>query len=129
MGKFCDKSGIKPAYMTVILSYCLCCILFFGSWYLREFWSAATCCFVWGLMQVASHTLLLVICSRVYDGEPESFAVVKQLHGFVFILYQIFTILTKNSFPVSMIMCVLLVLGVPAFYCSKKIMNEPETRY
>lgn len=59
---------------------------------------------------------LMVICSKLYGGKPESFAITKQLHCFSFVIYQLVSMGTKNSLPVLYIMLAIIFFSLPAFW-------------
>lgn len=55
---------------------------------------------VQGIQAAAVEACLLVMCSRVYGGASETFAVNKQLQGLSFVVFEVVMILTSNSLPV-----------------------------
>lgn len=38
----------------------------------------------------------MVICSRLYGGTSQSFALTKQFHSFAFVVYQVVAMCTNN---------------------------------
>ena len=115
-GRLCDKFRINKTVLVILFLYCLSCICGIIAWQIKGFWAAAACYLMWGMEGAALGAALMVICSRLYEGHPESFAVVKQFHSVVAVVYMVVMSLTKNSLDVSYIMGGLLVLSGVGFY-------------
>ena len=123
-GRLCDKYLIKKTMTGNLVIYCTSCLVSLAGWYVREFWLAAVGCFLWGVVQASMMAGLMVVCSRIYGGHYESFAVVKQFHCICYLVYQVVMMSTGNAIPVSYIMMFLLLLVIPAYYGLLKMPNE-----
>lgn len=115
-GKMCDKLKIRLSSTVALFLFCFCCLLSMASSLIMQIWSALISCFFWGIVLYYLSANLMVICSRLYKGNPESFALTKQFHCFSFVIYQIVAMVTNNSLPVHYIMCFLLLLVIPAMW-------------
>lgn len=58
----------------------------------------------------------MVICSRLYEGKVEAFAITKQFHCISFIIYEVVALSTNNSLDIKYIMMVLIVFAIPAIW-------------
>ena len=90
---------------------------------------AMVCCFIWGFNLYFLEAVLMVACSRIYGGAPETFAIVKQFHSFSFVIYEIVNIPTHNELPVHYIMGVIVLFFLAAVFGVTKIANEKELTY
>lgn len=115
-GKLCDKLRIRISSTIALYLFCASCLFSIGASYIKQLWSARLACFCWGWVLYYLSANLMVICSRLYKGRPESFALTKQFHCFSFVIYQVVAMSTHNELPVSYIMYGLLTLSVPAMW-------------
>lgn len=67
---------------------------------------------------------MYVVCSRCYQGKPESFSVNKQLHSLFYLLFQIAVFLTDYKMPLEVLIGVLTVLTVPGALLMAKVPNN-----
>lgn len=127
-GKLCDRLRIRLASTLVMYLFAMSCLFSMFADLHNELWSARMACFLWGLVLYYISANLMVICSRLYGGKPESFALTKQFHCFSFVVYQVVAMSTNNSIPVIYIMMVLLGLGIPAMWgiCKSPSENSKE---
>lgn len=96
-GKLCDIFPIKKIAYSGIFLYILACTLIFIASFIEVFTFSLLASFVLGFEFYYIEGCLLVICSRIFQGVPESFAIVKQFHCISFILYEIVAMTTSNS--------------------------------
>lgn len=92
------------------------CLFSIAAAYIMEMWAALVACFMWGFVLYFISATLMVICSRLYGGKPESFALTKQFHCFSFVIYEVVAMTTNNSIPVPYLMFALLALAIPAMW-------------
>ena len=96
-GKLCDKFDIK---LISTASICLNAIVFglilFAS-LLQELAISLIVSFIFGFQFYFLTGCLMVVCSRIFKGDSESFAIVQQFHCLLVVLYEVFAIATKNS--------------------------------
>ena len=96
-GKLCDILRIKNvAFLSVIL-YSLSCVLLWIASLIHALSFSLISSFVFGFQFFFIEGCLLVVCSRLFNGVPESFAIVKQFHCFSFVIYEIVAMTTSNE--------------------------------
>ena len=115
-GKLCDRLRIRLSSMIVIYVFFMTCLFSMFAEIHKELWSARVGCFFWGFVLYYISANLMVICSRLYGGKPESFALTKQFHCLAFVIYQVVAMSTNNSLPILYIMIVLMGFGLPAMW-------------
>lgn len=86
-GKLTDRLRIRISSVIILALYLISCLFSIVAAEILEMWSALISCFLWGFVLYYISAILMVICSRLYGGKPESFAVVKQFHCFSFVIY------------------------------------------
>lgn len=115
-GKISDKIKLKISSTIALCIYAFTCLFSMIASQVLNIWTARVGCFFWGFTLYFLSANLMVICSRLYNGKPESFAITKQFHCFSFVIYQLVSLATENSLPVLYIMLVLIFLSLPALY-------------
>ena len=113
-GKLCDVFQLKRVAMVGVLLYTLSCLAIFTGSFINEYPFTLAVFFENGFQHSYISGCLFVICSRTFDGAPESFAILQQFHCFAFVLYEILTLSTDNSIPLKYMMPFLLVFTIPA---------------
>jgi MFS family permease len=120
-GRICDRLKLKLSSTLTVSFFCLSCLWSAGAAFIEQLWSAMVACFLWGWSLYFVTANLLVICSRVYGGRPESFALTKQFHSLVFLVYEVVAMNTNNSLPTVYIMLTILIIAVPAILGVRKL--------
>ena len=123
----CDRFTIKTASAGSLVLFLLNCIFTLVGYYLPTFLLTWIICFSWGIAMTSLSACLMVICSRLYEGHPESFAVVKQLHSFAFVIFEVLTIITNSKVKIPWIMGGLLVFWLAGCYGVWKLPKEKYT--
>jgi hypothetical protein len=86
-GKLCDKLPIRISSSGTVFIFCMACIFSLAATQIWQLWSALVGSFLWGSSLYFANANLMVICSRVYNGKPQSFALTKQFHSLFFVFY------------------------------------------
>ena len=124
-GKLCDKYKIRKTVLAILILFCFCCFASVVTvQYIQALWAAGFCYFCWGLEMAGLMSTLMVICSRIYDGDAVSFAIVRQFHSFAAVIYLSTMAITKNSIGVPYIMGGLLILSGGGFWGMLKLPCE-----
>jgi hypothetical protein len=95
-----------------------------GAYLIFEIWSAFITTFLWGWTLFFITANLMVLCSRVYKGRPESFALTKQFHSLLFVIYEVVSMSTNNQLPIYYIMFALLLFAGPALWGAYHLRQE-----
>lgn len=69
-GKLTDRLRIRISSVSVLYLYCFSCLFSIVAWEIMEMWSAMLACFLWGFVLYFISAVLMVICSRLYEGKP-----------------------------------------------------------
>ena len=89
--------------------------------------SCFICCF-WGAVTHYIQANEFLLCSKIYKGRTESYAIVRQFHSVSLIFYEIFAIVTKNSVELKYIMTVLFLFGFPALFLLRNLEEGSEEK-
>lgn len=63
----------------------------------------------------------MVVCSRVFHGNVNSFVIVKQFHCVSMILYDTLSVTTANSIPIVYLMLGLIAFALLALFALTKL--------
>jgi hypothetical protein len=102
------------------------CLFSLGATIINQIWSAFVTSFLWGFTLYFVSANLMVLCSRLYEGKTQSFALTKQFHSLFFFFYEIVALSTDNKLPVRTIMYGLLVLAIVALWAVSHLPLEHE---
>ena len=109
------KVGVVRAGKLTIILFFLCC----GYTYIPINYPSLAFGFIggilWGIELYYLEGWLLVACSRCFNGDLESFAIVKQFHSIFFISFQIFLMIVTEP-NLNYVMLVLCLFGFPAYF-------------
>lgn len=123
-GKLCDMIPVKKVIIISLSLYVFLCLSAGIIYHHKDVYLAISCCFIWGFDLYFLEAGLMVACSRIYGGVPESFAIVKQFHSLAFVIYELVSIPTNNSLPVDYIMIGIVIFVVPAIFSITKLPYE-----
>ena len=126
-GKLCDIFGVKKVAYAGIALYALTCILSIVVSLVGAVPFSCVACFAWGFLLYYIQANEMVMCSKLFEGKYESFAVMKQFHLISVILFYVVSLLTENSIPVKYLMSVLVLLAIPALWLLAKLPERKET--
>ena len=110
--------------MLSIGMYALSCVLIWVGSLVEDYYFTLAIGFFFGIQYYFISSCEMVMCSRLFEGKTESFAVVKQFHSVSFVIYEIISLTTSNSIPVKYIMPVLLIFIIPALIGLRKLPKE-----
>lgn len=125
-GKLCDMFGIKKVAYGGSIFYALTCILSIVVSLIDVFPFSCFVCFSWGFLIYYVQSNEMVMCSKLFDGKYESFAIVKQFHCVPILLYYLISFLTDNSIEVKYLMTVLFFLSIPSLYLLTRLTENKE---
>ena len=114
-GKLCDRFQLKRVAMVGVLLFGLSCLTILAASFISWYPLTLGVFLFYGFQYSFITGCELVICSRTFKGAPESFAIVKQFHCLVFVVYEVIVLLTDNSIPLEYMMPVLFCFALPAW--------------
>ena len=106
------------------LTFALACVLSIIVSLIDVFPLSCLACFFWGFNLFYITSSGMVICSKMFEGKYEAFAVVKQVDSFALILYYCITLVSENSIPIPYIMIALLLLAIPSLWLTRQLPEE-----
>ena len=95
-GKICDYIRAKSSIIVGMVIYTVCCVTFFIASFFKSLAFSIVCCLMWGLSMYYLQSAEMVVCSRLFEGKPESFAIVKQFHSVSMVGFFILSAITHN---------------------------------
>lgn len=88
LGAFiCDKMRIKRVIFLSIILYSISCALIWAGSFVENYYFTLGIGLFFGIQYYFISSCEMVVCSRLFEGKPESFAVVKQFHSVSFVIY------------------------------------------
>ena len=123
-GKLCDRMLVRTVAYLGHFAFGLTCILSLVVSLIDVFPFSCFVCCCWGYVLYHVQANEMVLCSKLFDGKYESFAVIKQFHCVSLMTYFFISMITDNSIPVYYLMVALLMLVFPSLYLTKKLPEE-----
>ena len=105
-------------------AYGLACILSIVVSLMDLFPFSCLVCGCWGYVLYFVQSNEMVLCSKLFEGRYEAFAVIKQFHCVSLVLYYLISMLTENSIPVYYLMIALLILVFTSLYLTKQLPED-----
>ena len=96
-GKLCDKFEIKSVSTASICLNIVVYGLILVASLVEQLALSLVVSFVFGFQFYFLTGCLMVICSRLFEGDSESFAIVQQFHCLFVVIYEVVTLLTSNN--------------------------------
>ena len=126
-GKLCDIINIRRTAYLYHFFFVINCLLSIVVSEIDWFYCSCFVSYLWGYLLYYTQANEMVMCSKLFKGKTESFAIVKQFHSFSIIIYQIISMTTHNSIPVKYLMIPLIFFAFPSLYLLRGLPLGDET--
>ena len=123
-GKLCDLMIVRRVTYLGHLVFAVACIFSIMISLIDVFPLSCLACFCWGFSLFFIVSNGMVICSKLFNGTYQAFAVVRQMESFALILYYSVSLASQNSAPIPLIMLFLLFLVIPSFWLTSQLPEE-----
>lgn len=122
-GMLCDIIRVRYCCLIAVCTYFLGCFLSIFADIYSSLGFAMVCCVIWGFNLYFLQAAEYVMCSRLFEGKSESYAVVKQFHCAAMVVFFIVSALTHNDLPVRYVMSFLILFTFPAIFGILRLPN------
>lgn len=126
-GKLCDVIKVRRVGQFCVIAYVFSCLAGILAAEVGWYALAVLVFMIQGMQASGVEACLLVMCSKVYGGASETFAVNKQFQGLSFVLFEVIMIVTSNSIPLQYVMTGALLLAIPTWFTLGKMPDGPES--
>ena len=109
-GRLCDYIKVKKTAYVGMIIFLITCLLSILVSLIDVFPLSCFVGFLWGYELYYVQANEMVLCSKLFKGKTESFAVIKQVHSMSLMSYEAIGMFTHNSIAIKYLMTGLIVL-------------------